>query len=91
MWWFPIPYSQQGNLSGQLSDQLLGVQISSYAVTYTTDRHTTNANGILVVFKPTNSETPLFMVAFGHMTQTQTLAYLCIQDAEIGDLYGMEL
>ncbi len=34
---------------------------------------------------------PLLMVAFGHTSQGQTLDYLCIQDDEIRDLYGMEL
>ncbi len=34
---------------------------------------------------------PLLMVAFGHTSQAQTLDYLCIQDDEIRDLYGMEL
>ncbi len=30
---------------------------------------------------------PLLMQAFGHATQQQTLAYLCIQDAEINSIY----
>lgn len=34
---------------------------------------------------------PLLMAAFGHASQAQTLEYLCIQDDEISDLYGMEL
>jgi integrase len=34
---------------------------------------------------------PLLMEAFGHSTQAQTLEYLCIQEAEIQDLYGLEL
>ncbi len=38
-----------------------------------------------------NQPVPLLMAAFGHTTQAQTLDYLCIQDAEISDLYGMEL
>lgn len=31
------------------------------------------------------------MIAFGHSSQEQTLAYLCIQDEEIRDFYDMEL
>ena len=38
-----------------------------------------------------NQPIPLLMVAFGHTTQAQTLEYLCVQDDEIRDLYGMEL
>jgi len=38
-----------------------------------------------------NQPIPLLMVAFGHTTQAQTLDYLCVQDDEIRDLYGMEL
>lgn len=38
-----------------------------------------------------NQPIPLLMSAFGHTTQAQTLEYLCIQDAEIQDLYGLEL
>ena len=34
---------------------------------------------------------PLLMVAFGHATQQQTLAYLCIQAKEVKDIYGLEL
>ncbi len=35
---------------------------------------------------------PLLMIAFGHSTQAQTLAYLCIQEAEVRDLFtGLEL
>lgn len=34
---------------------------------------------------------PLLMTAFGHKSQAQTLEYLCIQDEEIDELYGMEL
>jgi len=34
---------------------------------------------------------PLLMVAFGHATQQQTLAYLGIQAAEIAQIYEMEL
>ncbi|MDJ0825077.1 MAG: tyrosine-type recombinase/integrase [Rhodobacter sp.] len=34
---------------------------------------------------------PLLMAAFGHSTQAQTLEYLCIQEEEIQDLYGLEL
>lgn len=34
---------------------------------------------------------PLLMQAFGHTSQAQTLAYLCIDDEEIGDLFSMEL
>ena len=34
---------------------------------------------------------PLLMEAFGHSTQQQTLAYLCIQDKEVRALYEMEL
>jgi integrase len=34
----------------------------------------------------------LLMEAFGHSTEAQTLAYLCIQNNEIQDLYtGLEL
>ena len=36
--------------------------------------------------------TPLLMIAFGHKTQSQTLAYLHIQETEVAELYtGMEL
>lgn len=38
-----------------------------------------------------NQPIPLLMSAFGHTTQAQTLEYLGIQDAEIQDLYGLEL
>lgn len=38
-----------------------------------------------------NQPIPLLMVAFGHTSQAQTLEYLCVQDDEIRDLYGMEL
>lgn len=38
-----------------------------------------------------NQPIPLLMSAFGHTTQAQTLEYLCIQEAEIQDLYGLEL
>ena len=39
-----------------------------------------------------NAPIPLLMEAFGHANQKQTLAYLCIQEKEIQDLYlGMEL
>lgn len=38
-----------------------------------------------------NQPIPLLMAAYGHATQAQTLAYLCIQEAEIQDLYGLEL
>lgn len=38
-----------------------------------------------------NQPIPLLMAAFGHSTQAQTLQYLCIQEAEIQDLYGLEL
>ena len=38
-----------------------------------------------------NQPIPLLMAAFGHSTQAQTLEYLCIQDDEIQDLYGLEL
>lgn len=34
---------------------------------------------------------PLLVEAFGHATQQQTLAYLCIQPQEIQDVYEMEL
>ncbi len=34
---------------------------------------------------------PLLMEAFGHATQQQTLAYLCIQVQEVADLYDLEL
>lgn len=34
---------------------------------------------------------PLLMVAFGHTSQAQTLDYLCIQDDEVKELYGLEL
>ena len=34
---------------------------------------------------------PLLVEAFGHATQQQTLAYLCIQPREIQDVYDMEL
>ncbi|MEO1748185.1 MAG: tyrosine-type recombinase/integrase [Pseudomonadota bacterium] len=38
-----------------------------------------------------NQPIPLLMAAFGHSTQSQTLDYLCVQDNEIQDLYGLEL
>jgi len=38
-----------------------------------------------------NQPIPLLMSAFGHTTQAQTLEYLCIQEEEIQDLYGLEL
>ena len=38
-----------------------------------------------------NQPIPLLMAAFGHKTQAQTLEYHCIQEAEIQDLYGLEL
>ena len=38
-----------------------------------------------------NQPIPLLMAAYGHATQAQTLAYLCIQEAEIQDLYELEL
>ena len=38
-----------------------------------------------------NQPIPLLMSAFGHTTQAQTLAYLCIEEVEIQDLYGLEL
>lgn len=38
-----------------------------------------------------NRPLPLLMAAFGHTSQAQTFDYLCIQDDEIRDLYGMEL
>lgn len=38
-----------------------------------------------------NQPIPLLMAAFGHSTQAQTLEYLCVQDDEIQDLYGLEL
>ncbi len=34
-----------------------------------------------------NTAIPLLMQAFGHATQQQTLAYLCIQDEEIESIY----
>ena len=34
---------------------------------------------------------PLLMEAYGHATQKQTLAYLCIQAEEIKEIYNMEL
>ena len=34
-----------------------------------------------------NTPIPLLMQAFGHATQQQTLAYLCIQDEEIESIY----
>ncbi|KAI9130016.1 tyrosine-type recombinase/integrase [Acaryochloris sp. CCMEE 5410] len=34
---------------------------------------------------------PLLMEAYGHQTQQQTLAYLCIQAPEIAEIYQMEL
>jgi integrase len=34
---------------------------------------------------------PLLMEAFGHATQQQTLAYLCIQAEEIAQIYDLEL
>ena len=37
------------------------------------------------------SSVPLLMEAFGHATQQQTLAYLCIQAQEVRALYDMEL
>ena len=33
----------------------------------------------------------LLMSAFGHSTQEVTLEYLCVQDEEVQDLYGLEL
>ena len=38
-----------------------------------------------------NQPIALLMAAFGHTTQAQTMEYLCIQEAEIQDLYGLEL
>lgn len=38
-----------------------------------------------------NQPVALLMAAFGHATQAQTLDYLCIQETEIQDLYGLEL
>lgn len=38
-----------------------------------------------------NTPLPLISSAFGHTSQAQTLDYLCIQDHEIEELYGMEL
>ncbi|GFE52574.1 site-specific integrase [Roseobacter cerasinus] len=38
-----------------------------------------------------NQPIPLLMAAFGHSNQAQTLEYLCIQDEEIRELYGMVL
>lgn len=38
-----------------------------------------------------NQPIPLLMAAFGHSTQAQTLEYLCIQEEEIQDLFGLEL
>lgn len=38
-----------------------------------------------------NQPVPLLMAAFGHASEAQTLEYLCIQDGEISELYGMEL
>lgn len=34
---------------------------------------------------------PLLMEAFGHQTQQQTLAYLCIQPKEVAEIFDMEL
>lgn len=34
---------------------------------------------------------PLLMEAYGHATQQQTLAYLCIQAEEVKEIYNMEL
>ncbi len=34
---------------------------------------------------------PLLMEAYGHATQAQTLAYLCIESDEIRELYALEL
>jgi len=34
---------------------------------------------------------PLLTAAYGHATQAQTLAYLCIQEEEIAELFAMEL
>lgn len=34
---------------------------------------------------------PVLMVVFGHETQAQTLAYLCIQEDEVRRVYGHEL
>ena len=34
---------------------------------------------------------PLLMEAYGHATQQQTLGYLCIQEADIKEIYNMEL
>jgi integrase len=34
---------------------------------------------------------PLLMEAFGHATQQQTLEYLCIQAADVAELYDLEL
>jgi integrase len=34
---------------------------------------------------------PLLMEAFGHAKQQQTLAYLCIQAKDVGEIYEMEL
>jgi integrase len=34
---------------------------------------------------------PLLMEAFGHQTQQQTLAYLCIQAKEVAQIFEMEL
>ena len=34
---------------------------------------------------------PILMEAYGHSTQKQTLAYLCIQAAEVAELYDLEL
>lgn len=34
---------------------------------------------------------PLLMEAYGHASQQQTLAYLCITGAEVQEIYGMEL
>lgn len=38
-----------------------------------------------------NQPVSLLMAAFGHTSQAQTLEYLCIQEEEIQDLYGLEL
>lgn len=38
-----------------------------------------------------NQPIPLLMAAFGHSIQAQTLDYLCIQETEIQELYGLEL
>jgi len=38
-----------------------------------------------------NAPIPLLMEAYGHSTQAQTLAYLCIEAEEISELYSLEL